>query len=219
MTGGNRRFRTSEGFDDAWAARSTGSGRYLHSKSRGYVHPSLRPSASAETDPLLAGRIPADLDAGFGYKHKPSLWDPAKSDDPESHTDFFRFVDTKMRRVEAGGTESSRVRLTGARRQLKDVLGAIGHIRSVYPFIANDGAGGVFAEWKAGGQRIEIVIEQDLSAYASISDNGETVWFFEFDPNEKLPFDEAQRLRQVLNNHSIIVNRLNPQWRRLFTAG
>jgi len=167
----------------------------------------------------LAGRIPPDLDAGFDYKREPSPWDPAKSDDPESRTDFFRFVDTKMRRVEAGGTESSRVPLTGARRQLKDVLDAIGHIRSVYPFIADDGAGGVFAEWKAGGRRIEIVIERDSSAYASISDDGETVWFFEFDPNESLPFDEVQRLRRVLDNHSVIVNRLNPQWRRLFTAG
>jgi len=219
VTGGNRRFRRSDDFNDAWAAWSTGSGRYLHSRSRVGVRPSRRPSASAETDPLLAGRISSDLDTGFGYKHKPSPWNPAKSDDPESHTDFLRFVDTKMRRVEAGGTESSRVRLTGARRQLKDVLDTIGRISSVYPFIADDGDGGVFAEWRAGSQRIEIVIEQDLSAYANISDDGETVWFFEFDPNENLPFDEAQRLRQALNNHSIIVNRFNPQWRRFFTAG
>lgn len=210
--------RTPGNVRDIWATRSIMSGHYQRSRSTGQIRLGLHSSRiQLETDPLETGRSEPALDPG--PERRRSLWDPLKVDSSASRTDFFRFVDTKIRRIEARGTDSSRIKLTGTRRQLKDILDALGRISTVYPFIADDGDGGVFAEWKAGRQRIEIAVEQDSTAYISVSDNGETVWFLEFDPSEKLSFDEIQRLRQIVERHSVIVSRVNPQWRRLFTVG
>jgi hypothetical protein len=146
-------------------------------------------------------------------------WDRTRPETaPGGSTDYFRYVDTRIRRIEAGGAENSRVRLSGPRRLIKDVLDVIGRVDIVYPLIAEDGEGGVFAEWKAGPQRIEIVVDVDGMAHVSVAADGETEFFVEFDPSLPLPFDTKQYLRRQLNLHSAIVRVVNPHWRSSFVG-
>jgi len=149
---------------------------------------------------------------------KSARWDDLRSDRPAQQADYFRYVDTRLRRFEPDSGGSSRVPLTGARRLLKGVLDSVGRISTVYPYIADDGFGGAFAEWKAGAQRIELAVDDKLAAHVSVSHSGDTTWFLEFDAAEGMPFEDRQRLRQLLDKHSALVSLLNPHWLRVFVG-
>jgi len=151
------------------------------------------------------------------------LWPGEADGKPDSlhrtrKTDYFRYVDTRLRRLEAGGSENSRVRLTGPRRYLKDILDAIGVVNTVYPLLANDGEGGVFAEWKAGPQRIEIAVEDDLTGSVVVSERGAVAVYAEFSKTSALSFERAQEVRNTLARHTRLVNSLNPDWRAVFVG-
>jgi hypothetical protein len=132
--------------------------------------------------------------------------------------DFFRYIDTRIRRVESGGSVDSRVVLTGPRRMLKDVLDSLGQASTIYPFIDEDGEGGVFAEWKAGDTRIEISVDADLEAYASVSEAGVTDYYVEFDDSRPLTLEARQHLRHALDRYSGVVRAGNPDWLAIFVG-
>lgn len=130
--------------------------------------------------------------------------------------DYFRYVDTRMRRIESALQGADRARLVGPRRQLKDVLDAVGQISTIYPYIADDGGGGVFAEWKAGPERVEIAVDLDGDGYVSHSFDGSIAYYVDFVVGESLPLAVLSHIRRILDHHSASVNAVNPNWRSLF---
>jgi len=98
-----------------------------------------------------------------------------------------------------------------AHRSLLLALQAICDRRTVFPFLAPTGDGGVIAEWRASAERVEIECEADgtLHVYATTERGSvriDDVW----------SDDVRRKTRRALLELSARVSRENPAWRRLF---
>jgi hypothetical protein len=91
------------------------------------------------------------------------------------------------------------------------LLTQLGDARTVFPFLAPDGNGGVMAEWRAGEWRLEIEVSDAGDAYVyARTANGVLV------DDDLVGSEMVDRVRRLLLELSADVRAHNPAWRRLF---
>jgi len=201
---------------------------YVYSKPFGRGFNNVR---RADAPPPMAHQIDGVMDAFSGVRSAGNVgalglisnqgpaadpWQKSSSDRgfPQP-VDFFRYIDTRLRRIEAGAENNSRFPLTGVRLHLKRVLDNLGQRTTVYPFVANDGEGGVFAEWRAPGHRIEVSVEDGGNCYVLLA-GFNFAEPLDMELTDPIPFEQKEVLRRLVEAHSAAVKLLNPNWVRFF---
>ena len=81
---------------------------------------------------------------------------------------------------------------------------------SVFPTVADDGEGGLVADWRADDRRISIVVDSDGESLISVHGSaGQLIY----------RGDASTQLRRHLRDLTAYVNNSNPGWRSLFKTG
>jgi len=151
----------------------------------------------------------------------PKIHDPQPSRKPSRTSPFFysRYVSAKLRELralaEGWDGEAARPPTQEAVYRMYRLLTRLGDGRTVFPFIVPDGTGGVVAEWRAAGKRIEIEVDGDGQAACCATDGAGEI-SLDKDLGEHVDEQDIGRLAALLAELSTEVREKNPSWRRLF---
>lgn len=188
------------------------------------------PPAASQRSAAVRKKVVTSRTAGRKFRRGPASVAAHASDLPAARTPtkgsiesahlrkigFYRFVDTRIQRLRTDVGDEVDPHYWA---RLRRFFAQFANDDSLFPALADDGDGGVFAEWRSAGWRLEVGIEADGVAYACASGpDGAEIFSIEYTSPDEADSTSSRALRNLLRHMTRLANDSNPDWKRLYVA-